>query len=102
MPTSRTTTCCCPTTRRINTRPQLEIYADDVKCSHGATTGQLDESAMFYLRSRGIALPIARQILTRAFAAEIIETIPVEAVREHLLPVIDDRLCPGHILEETA
>ncbi len=87
---------------QINTRPQLEIYADDVKCSHGATAGQLDRDALFYLRSRGIDQPRARQILTRAFAAEIIESIPVEEVRTHLLPVVEDRLCPGHDLGEGA
>lgn len=86
---------------QINTRPQLEIYADDVKCSHGATTGQLDRDALFYLRSRGIDAIRARQIMTRAFAAEIIETVPVVEVRNHLLPVVEDRLCPGHILETT-
>ena len=85
---------------QINTRPQLEIYADDVKCAHGATTGQLDRAALFYLRARGIDEIRARQILTRAFAAEIIESIPVPEVRDHLLPVVEDRLCPGHALEE--
>jgi len=87
---------------QINTRPQLEIYADDVKCSHGASSGQLDRNALFYLRSRGLDEIRARQLMTRAFAAEIIETVPVEEVRTHLLPVVEDRLCPGHTLEETA
>lgn len=86
---------------RVNTRPQLEIYADDVKCSHGATSGRLDETALFYLRSRGIEATRARQLLTRAFAGEIIQRIPISMVREHLLPLVDDRLCPGHLLEET-
>ncbi|MAG56143.1 MAG: Fe-S cluster assembly protein SufD [Planctomycetes bacterium] len=85
---------------RVNTRPQLEIYADDVKCSHGATSGQLDRHALFYLRSRGIDHIRARQILTRAFASEIIASIPIGPVRDHLLPVVEDRLCPGHLLEE--
>ena len=85
---------------RVNARPQLEIYADDVKCSHGTTTGQLDRDALFYLRARGIDEIRARQVLTRAFAAEIIESIPEARVREHLLPVVDDRLCPGHALRE--
>jgi len=85
---------------RINTRPQLEIYADDVKCSHGATSGQLDRDALFYLQSRGIDFVRARQILTRAFAAEIIDNIPIPQLKEHLLPIVEDRLCPGHLLEE--
>jgi len=57
---------------RVNTKPELEIYAEDVRCSHGATVGQLDESALFYLRSRGLSLPKARELLTEAFADEII------------------------------
>jgi Fe-S cluster assembly protein SufD len=61
----------------IDTKPQLEIYADDVKCSHGATVGQLDEDALFYLRSRGIGQDDARELLVRAFASEIIEALPV-------------------------
>jgi Fe-S cluster assembly protein SufD len=61
----------------IDTKPQLEIYADDVKCSHGATIGQLDEDALFYLRSRGIGREDARELLIRAFANEIIEALPV-------------------------
>jgi Fe-S cluster assembly protein SufD len=61
----------------IDTKPQLEIYADDVKCSHGATVGQLDEDALFYLRSRGIGQDDARELLVRAFANEIIEALPV-------------------------
>ena len=60
----------------IDTKPQLEIYADDVKCSHGATVGQLDEDALFYLRSRGIGEGAARALLVRAFAAEILDTLP--------------------------
>lgn len=69
---------------RVNTNPQLEIYADDVKCTHGAAVGQIDENAVFYLRSRGIEKPTARQILIHAFAKEVIEGIRMEPVREHL------------------
>ena len=58
----------------VNSKPQLEIYADDVKCAHGATTGQLDEESIFYLRSRGIALAEARKLLTVAFAREVVES----------------------------
>jgi Fe-S cluster assembly protein SufD len=65
----------------INTKPQLEIYADDVKCTHGATVGQVDEEAVFYLRSRGIPLEEARTLLTYAFTADLVEKIKVEEVR---------------------
>jgi Fe-S cluster assembly protein SufD len=60
----------------IDSKPQLEIYADDVKCAHGATVGQIDEEALFYLRSRGIGLAEARQLMIRAFANEIVEALP--------------------------
>jgi Fe-S cluster assembly protein SufD len=69
---------------RINTNPQLEIFADDVKCTHGATVGQLDEEAVFYLRSRGIPDEQARHMLIYAFAAEVFERIAVEQVRGRL------------------
>jgi Fe-S cluster assembly protein SufD len=62
----------------IDTKPQLEIYADDVKCSHGATVGQLDEDALFYMRSRGIGLADARELMIRAFANEILDAIPID------------------------
>ncbi|HLN29270.1 MAG TPA: Fe-S cluster assembly protein SufD [Gemmataceae bacterium] len=68
----------------INTKPQLEIYADDVKCTHGATIGQLQEEAIFYLRSRGIGLEEARSLLTFAFANDIISRIKVEPIRVQL------------------
>jgi Fe-S cluster assembly protein SufD len=68
----------------INTKPQLEIYADDVKCTHGATVGQLDETALFYLRSRGIGLAAARGLLTYAFANDIISRVRVEPIRARL------------------
>lgn len=68
----------------INTKPQLEIYADDVKCTHGATVGQLDENSLFYLRSRGLGLEQARALLIFAFANDIIGRIRIEPVRNHL------------------
>ena len=68
----------------INTKPQLEIFADDVKCTHGATVGRLDETALFYLKSRGIAARTARQLLTYAFAADVLESIELAEVREGL------------------
>lgn len=68
----------------INSKPQLEIFADDVKCTHGATVGQIDEEPLFYLRSRGIPLAEARAMLVYAFAAEVLEKITNEQVREQL------------------
>jgi Fe-S cluster assembly protein SufD len=75
-----------------DTKPQLEIYADDVKCTHGATIGQLNKDSIFYLRARGIGLETARRMLIHSFAGEIIERIRCEAVREELDQVIWDRL----------
>jgi Fe-S cluster assembly protein SufD len=75
-----------------DTKPQLEIYADDVKCTHGATIGQLNKDSIFYLRARGIGLETARRMLIHSFAGEIIERIRCNAVREELDQVIWDRL----------
>ena len=79
----------------VDTRPQLEIYADDVKCSHGATVGQIDENMLFYLRSRGVGLELARNLLIHGFAQEVIEQIPVRAVRERLEQMLIARM-PEH------
>ncbi len=68
----------------IDTKPQLEIYADDVKCSHGSTIGRLDENALFYLRSRGLPEQRARDLLLRAFALEVLERLPARALAEGL------------------
>ncbi|RXK52491.1 Fe-S cluster assembly protein SufD [Aquirufa rosea] len=68
----------------MNTKPQLEIWADDVKCSHGTTTGQLNEEALFYMRSRGISLPAARTLLLLAFVQEVINKVDHEVMRELL------------------
>lgn len=76
----------------VNTKPQLEIWADDVKCSHGCTTGQLDEEALFYLRTRGIDKDAARAMMLYAFAGEITEKIPHPALREYVDKVISERL----------
>ena len=76
----------------INAKPELEIYADDVKCSHGTTVGQLDESALFYLRTRGLDRDEARQALTRAFAHTIVRRLPIEQLETFLLEQIDARL----------
>jgi len=76
----------------MNTKPQLEIFADDVKCSHGATTGQIDEEALFYLRARGIGELSARALLNHAFAANVIEQIADEAIRSVMLERLDRKL----------
>lgn len=76
----------------INTKPQLEIYADDVKCSHGATVGQLDPDAMFYMRSRGISEESARMLLMYAFADEVITKISIDALREKICSMVNKRL----------
>ena len=76
---------------RVDTKPQLEIFADDVKCSHGATVGQLDPEQLFYLRSRGVAHGDARNLLTYAFGAEMIGRIPVPSVVERLAKIVLSR-----------
>jgi Fe-S cluster assembly protein SufD len=81
-----------------DTKPQLEIYADDVKCTHGATIGQLNNESIFYLRSRGIGTDMARQMLIHAFAGEIIERVKCAPVREELDKIIWGRLEANHHL----
>lgn len=76
----------------INTKPHLEIYADDVKCSHGATVGQLDPDAMFYMRSRGISEESARMLLMYAFADEVVTKITIDALREKICSLVNKRL----------
>lgn len=76
----------------INSKPQLEIFADDVKCSHGAAIGQLDENAMFYLRARGISKEEATQILTYAFAHEVIDQVHSKPIRQYLCDKLKDEL----------
>jgi Fe-S cluster assembly protein SufD len=83
-----------------NTKPQLEIYADDVKCTHGATIGQLNEDAIFYLRARGIGLETARQMLIHAFAGEIIDRIRYEPARQELDELIWEKLEQHPVLAE--
>jgi Fe-S cluster assembly protein SufD len=77
---------------RIDTKPQLEIFADDVKCTHGATVGRLDDSALFYARSRGIPVLAAERLLTYAFAAEVVEEVALEPVRLELERLVRERL----------
>ena len=79
-------------TAQINTKPQLEIYADDVKCSHGATIGQLDADALFYLRSRGMGHREAVRVLTRAFAGEVLDRVRIPVLKDSLNQLVDRRL----------
>ena len=84
----------------IDTKPALEIYADDVKCTHGATIGQIDPEAVFYLRSRGIGRQEARDLLTYAFANDVLERIKYEPLRERLREGLFARLARGQRAEE--
>lgn len=76
----------------INTKPQLEIYADDVKCSHGSTTGQLNEEALFYLRSRGLGVDSARNLLLFAFANDVLNTIRIDSLKNYLEELVNKKL----------
>jgi Fe-S cluster assembly protein SufD len=80
---------------QVNTKPQLEIFADDVKCTHGAAIGQLDDDAMFYLRARGIDDWTARVMLIHAFAGDILDRIPVESVRDEAMRTVERKLSIG-------
>jgi Fe-S cluster assembly protein SufD len=77
---------------QINSKPQLEIFADDVKCTHGATVGQLDEDAMFYLQARGVPAAEARNLLIHAFAGDVLDGIKVEAVRDAAMALVEETL----------
>ena len=86
----------------INTKPQLEIYADDVKCTHGATIGQIDDDAIFYLRSRGIGEQLARHMLIQAFSGEILDLIKIETLRDDLQLRVHEKLeAAFHRLEQS-
>jgi Fe-S cluster assembly protein SufD len=76
----------------VDTKPHLQISADDVKCFHGATVGMLDEDALFYLRSRGVDHAAARKILVHAFVSDLVAEMKAAPVRQHLGGVIRDRL----------
>ncbi|MCC7195958.1 MAG: Fe-S cluster assembly protein SufD [Gemmatimonadaceae bacterium] len=78
-------------TARVDTKPQLEIFADDVKCTHGATVGRLDDIALFYLKSRGMGADHARAVLTYAFAAEVLETVELDELRDGLEKIAFER-----------
>jgi len=73
---------------KANSKPQLEIYADDVKCSHGCTIGQFDDEALFYLRTRGIKESTAKKVLLEAFIGEVLDNIKIEAVRDYASALI--------------
>ncbi len=79
-------------TASVNTKPQLEIFADDVKCSHGCTIGKLDEEGMFYLRSRGIAEEMARSLLLQAFSIDILQQIKLAPIRSYVDQLLKNRL----------
>ena len=81
----------------IDTKPQLEIFADDVKCTHGATVGQLDEEQVFYLRSRGIGFEQARDVLTFAFAGDVIQRVHIDPLRDQIEGMINSRLRRGRV-----
>jgi Fe-S cluster assembly protein SufD len=76
---------------QMNTKPELEIYADDVICSHGTTTGQIDESAMFYLRARGLSEDSARKLLTTAFINDVLNKVENETVRTHIIEALSQK-----------
>lgn len=82
---------CMTNTARIYTEPQLEIYADDVKCSHGATTGMVDDNAMFYLRSRGIPEEEAKMLLMYAFVDDVLENVRIEALKDKIKQMVEKR-----------
>lgn len=79
-------------TARMYTQPMLEIYADDVRCSHGSTVGQMDDAALFYMQQRGIDEKEARLLLKAAFITEVVESIPLESLRDRLHVLVDKRL----------
>jgi len=84
----------------IDAKPELEIYADDVKCSHGTTVGQLDDTALFYLRTRGLDKRQATQLLTHAFAADLVGRVPVAAAIDKIQSLVEARL--ADLIQEDA
>jgi Fe-S cluster assembly protein SufD len=86
----------------VDTKPQLEIYADDVKCAHGATVGQLDDDALYYLRSRGIDAATARHVLTYAFAKDVLNRMALEPIRSYVENMLTARLLQGQTIEKLA
>lgn len=80
-------------TAKIHTKPQLEIYCDDVKCSHGTAIGQLNQDAIFYMQQRGIPLDQARTLLMQAFMNDVIDKVRVESLRNRLQHLVEKRFC---------
>ena len=89
--TKQPTTSAFSPTAHVHSLPMLEIYADDVRCNHGSTIGKLDESALLYLRQRGIPLAEARLLLQHAFVAEVLQRVPSEALRDRLSDLVERR-----------
>jgi len=87
-------------TARVTTQPELEIYADDVKCAHGATVGQIEEESLFYLRSRGLSEAHAQGVMTYAFAAQAVKRIGLEPMRRRIASTVQGLLPGGHLLGE--
>ena len=81
----------------VDTKPQLEIYADDVKCTHGGTVGQMDEDGVFYLRARGISEATAKNLMIQAFAGDVTGRIQDKTIREHIENIVQNHLAEGHI-----
>jgi Fe-S cluster assembly protein SufD len=86
----------------VDTKPQLEILNDDVKCSHGGTVGQIREDQLFYLRSRGLSEALARAMLTWAFASEMVQRVGPEELRARVRRAVTARLPSGGLLREVA
>ncbi|CAL8481651.1 protein of unknown function (plasmid) [Caballeronia sp. S22] len=84
----------------IDTKPQLEIFADDVKCTHGATVGQLDENQLFYLRARGVEEPMARAMLTYAFTRDIVDGVSIASLRGWLEALLLAHVSEGERIKE--
>ena len=82
---------CASPEAKMYTKPQLEIYTDDVKCSHGATVGQLDQEAMFYMRTRGVSEPEARRLLMQAFVSDVVDAVRLESLRDRLRHLVEKR-----------
>ncbi len=88
-------------TARMYTKPQLEIYTDDVKCSHGSTVGQLDQEALFYMQTRGISLPVAQKLLMQAFMSDVIDGVRLDSLRDRLRHLVEMRLSGDAMICET-
>ena len=88
-------------TARMHTKPQLEIYTDDVKCSHGATVGQLDQDALFYMQTRGISLPVAQKLLMQAFMSDVIDGVRLDTLRDRLRHLVEMRLSGDALICES-